>query len=71
MARFDAFSRDERVIIKAALQARRDALAKAANPENPWQDPDAVAERAALASMVHELEAVEMAEEWWYGYSSN
>jgi len=59
--RFDAFSRDERASLAAALDARRDNLARAADPGNPWQEPSAVAERASLADLARELAAVDEA----------
>lgn len=42
----------EKHLLRVAIQSRYQALAKRADPENPWQDPDAVEERAALMRLV-------------------
>jgi len=51
------FSKSERKILRAALDKRRDALAKAADPENPWFDPEAVFERRSIDRMLLRINA--------------
>jgi len=47
----------ELAVIRIALNYRYDALARAADPQNPWQDQSAVQERAVIANLRKRLSA--------------
>ena len=57
MRRFESFSNEERALLRNAISSRRSVLEMAADPENPWVEQSAIAERAELLSLHRQIEA--------------